>query len=58
MYSKHYVVNWVENETKYHKSFEAGKGQDCSDFVFDLAHNKDVKKITKLTVEQYESEEE
>ena len=57
MYSKHYVVDWVENETKYHKSFETNEGQKCSNFIFELAHNKNVKKITKLTVEQYESED-
>ena len=57
MYKKHYVVMAVLADGRLsHDKFEANEHQMCNELVFELAHNKEVKKITKLTVEKYSIE--
>jgi hypothetical protein len=57
MYKKHYVVMATLKDGRLsHDKFEADEHQMCNELVFELAHNKEVKKITKLTVEKYSIE--
>lgn len=62
MYNKHYTIEWVGTniwgrDYSDRKRFESGEEKEMAKFLFDLAHNPDVRTYWKTTLEEYKKDE-
>lgn len=62
MYNKHYTIEWVGTtiwgrDYSDSKRFESGEEKEMAKFLFDLAHNSDVRTYWKTTLEEYKKDE-
>ena len=62
MYNKHYTIEWVGTtfwgrDYSDSKRFESGEEKEMAEFLFDLAHNSEVRTYWKTTLEEWKKDE-